>query len=107
MGVQLEHVVVAWGHVTADARALKLFVGIVQPLLGGGKHLGVEDIIHALARHAAGDWGDVSDQLREVNERGLREQFNLQSSYELPDCRRLVVVTNRERTTTTVHLDAR
>jgi hypothetical protein len=60
-----------------------------------------------LARHQAGDWGDVSAPLREVNERGLLEQFNLQSTYALPDCRRLVVVTNRERTATTIHLDAK
>jgi len=59
-----------------------------------------------LTRHQAGDWGDVSAQVREVNERGLREQFNLQSTYALPDCRRLVVVTNRQRTATTIHLDA-
>jgi hypothetical protein len=57
-----------------------------------------------LARHRAGDWGDVSEQVREVNERGLIEQFNLQSTYRMPDGRRLVVVTHRDRTTTMVHL---
>ena len=40
----------------------------------------VEDL---LLRHRGGDWGDVSDQVRTVNERGLVEQFNLQSSYTL------------------------
>jgi len=58
-----------------------------------------------LARHQAGDWGDVSDHERSVNERGLIEQFNLQSSYALQPGRRLVVVTNGERTLTMVHLD--
>ena len=60
-----------------------------------------------LAQHQAGDWGDVSAQVREVNERGLLEQFNLQSTYSLTDGWRLVVVTNRERTATTIHLDAK
>ncbi len=60
-----------------------------------------------LTRHQAGDWGDVSAQVREVNERGLSEQFNLQSTYALPDSRRLVVVTNHQRTATTIHLDAK
>ena len=60
-----------------------------------------------LARHQAGDWGDVSAQVREVNERGLLEQFNLQSTYSLSDGRRLMVVTNHQRTTTTIHLDAK
>lgn len=59
-----------------------------------------------LTRHQAGDWGEVSEQVRAVNERGLLERFNLQSTYALPDHRRLVVVTNRQRTATTIHLDA-
>ncbi|REK13050.1 MAG: type I restriction endonuclease subunit M [Planctomycetota bacterium] len=59
-----------------------------------------------LARHRRGDWGDVSAQVRRVNERGLVEQFNLHSSYSLPDGRRLVVVTSRDRATTMIHLDA-
>jgi hypothetical protein len=59
-----------------------------------------------LARHRQGDWGDVSPQVREVNERGLVERYNLQSSYLLADGRRLVVVTMRDRSNTMVHLDA-
>lgn len=57
-----------------------------------------------LARHQSGDWGNVSDQVREVNERGLVEQFNLQSLYPMPDGRQLIVVTNHQRTTTMIHL---
>lgn len=59
-----------------------------------------------LARHQEGDWGDVTDPLRMVNERGLTDCFNLQSRYTLADGQRLVVLTNRDRTTTMVHLDA-
>ena len=66
--------------------------------------LSIEDL---LARHQVGDWGDVSQQLRTVNDRGLVEQFNLQSTYVLPTGERLVVVTNRDRTLTMVHLDSR
>jgi hypothetical protein len=58
-----------------------------------------------LARHQSGDWGDVSPHERGVNERGLVEQFNLQSVYSVPSGSRLVVNTNRERTVTMVHLD--
>ncbi len=59
-----------------------------------------------LARHQNGDWGEVSEAVRAVNERGLSDQFNLQSTYTMADGRRLVVVTDRDRTTTMVHLDA-
>lgn len=58
-----------------------------------------------LARHQAGDWGDVSEQVRGVNDRGLVEQFNLYSTYVMPDGRRLVIVTNCQRTATMIHLD--
>jgi hypothetical protein len=60
-----------------------------------------------LARHRSGDWGDVSEQVRGVNERGLVERFNLHSTYTLADGRRLAVVTNCQRTTTMVHLEPR
>lgn len=59
-----------------------------------------------LIRHQCGDWGDVSEAVRGVNESGLSDSFNLQSKYTMADGRRLVVLTNRERTTTMVHLDA-
>lgn len=59
-----------------------------------------------LARHQAGDWGDVTEQVRAVNERGLAEQFNLQSVYAFASGQRLVVVTNRDRSRTMIHLDS-
>lgn len=60
-----------------------------------------------LARHQAGDWGDVSDQTRTVNQRGLQEQFNVLSAYPIATGARITVVTNRDRTLTMVHLDPR
>ena len=60
-----------------------------------------------LARHQAGDWGDVTDQVREVNERALAERFNVQSIYAVANGQRLVVVTNRDRSRTMIHLDSR
>ncbi len=60
-----------------------------------------------LAQHQAGDWGDVSEHVRTVNERGLVEQFNLQSTYVVASGARLVVMTNRDRTLTMIHLDPR
>ena len=59
-----------------------------------------------LSRHQSGDWGDISQTVRAVNESGLKDHFNLQSAYALRDGRRIVVVTNRDRSATMVHLDA-
>ena len=60
-----------------------------------------------LARHQAGDWGDVTDQVRAVNERALAERFSVQSEYAVAEGQRLVVVTDRQRARTMIHLDGR
>ena len=59
-----------------------------------------------LARHRAGDWGEVTEQVRVINDRGLAECFNLQSAYTVRSGGRLVVVTNRDRTLTMIHLES-
>lgn len=60
-----------------------------------------------LSRHAEGDWGEVSDQEREVNERGLSEQFNLVSNYRMSDERFITVFTKADRSMTMIHLRPR
>ena len=57
-----------------------------------------------LARHAEGDWGEVSKQEREVNERGLSEQFNLVSNYRMSDGQFITVFTKADRSMTMIHL---
>ena len=57
-----------------------------------------------LSRHAAGDWGEVSQQEREINERGLRESFNLVSNYRMSDDQCVTVFTKADRSLTMIHL---
>ena len=57
-----------------------------------------------LSRHAEGDWGEVSEQEREVNERGLSEQFNLVSNYRMADDQFITVFTQADRSMTMIHL---
>ncbi len=80
---------------------------VITPAASAALEANAQSIEDLLARHQAGDWGDVSQQVRMVNDRGLVEQFNLQSTFVLPAGERLVVVTNRDRTLTMVHLDSR
>jgi hypothetical protein len=95
------------GRTPLNAPELKFEVGdvLVTPTAAAALDAQGRTVSDLLARHQAGDWGDVSDQVRMVNERGLTEQFNLQSTYVLDGGQRLVVVTNRERTLTMIHLD--
>lgn len=57
-----------------------------------------------LARHGAGDWGDVSAAERRLNDEGVAKRFNLVSSYRTPRGDRLTVVTRADRGSTFVHL---
>ena len=78
---------------------------VVTPAAAGALESHGHTVADLLARHQAGDWGDVSDQLRSVNDRGLAERFNLQSVFVVAEGQRVVVVTNRDRSLTMVHLD--
>jgi hypothetical protein len=80
---------------------------VITPVASSALDANGETLEGLLARHRAGDWGDVSPQVREVNDRGLVERYNLQSAYLLADGRRIVVVTNCQRTATMIHLDPR
>jgi hypothetical protein len=87
---------------------MKFEVGevVVTPAASAALEADGQSVAALLARHQSGDWGDVTAQVRAVNERGLAECFNLQSVYVAPSGSRVVVVTNRDRSLTMIHLDA-
>jgi hypothetical protein len=55
-----------------------------------------------LQRHASGDWGDVMPEDREDNEDALRNGGRLFSAYRTPLNQAIWVVTDAERSMTTV-----
>lgn len=55
-----------------------------------------------LRRHAAGDWGDLDPQDQAANDRALSEGGRLFSAYTLPTDDRLWVITEADRTVTTL-----
>ena len=57
-----------------------------------------------LSRHLTGDWGDLSAEDRAENELSLREGFRLLSAYALPDGTRLWIITEADRSATTLLL---
>ena len=66
--------------------------------------LTTEDILRALSRHSRGDWGDVSKEDAEENERSLREGFRLLSAYCSEQGVKFWVITEADRSATTVLL---
>ena len=66
--------------------------------------LSPEDVRKALDRHAACDWGDVCPADRKENELSLREGFRLFSVYHDRDGKRFWIITEADRSVTTVLL---
>lgn len=58
----------------------------------------------ALRRHHSGDWGDLDDADRAENERSLHEGFRLLSVYRTKVGVRFYVITEHNRSVTTVLL---
>jgi len=57
-----------------------------------------------LRRHACGDWGDLCDEDKKENEFSLVHGFRLLSSYTLSDGRKIWVITEADRSSTTLLL---
>jgi hypothetical protein len=72
---------------------------------GADAALAPDDVRRALARHSAGDWGDdLGPEDREENETALAEGFRLLSAYTSTDGTRFWVITEADRSVTTVLL---
>lgn len=63
-----------------------------------------EDIPAALARHANGDWGNLSEADRRENDLSLEKGFRLLSSYEDRKGTKFWIITEADRSVTTVLL---
>ncbi len=66
--------------------------------------LNPEDILAALGRHAAGDWGELDEEDRQANERALIDGTRLVSVYRSGADQRFYVITEWNRSSTTVLL---
>ena len=63
-----------------------------------------EEIALALSRHARRDWGDVSDSDRQENELSLDNGYRLFSVYHGHDGTKFWIITEADRSVTTVLL---
>lgn len=62
------------------------------------------DVVAAVGRHARGDWGEVSPEDQAENELSLAEGFRLLSAYTSSAGVRFWVITEADRSATTVLL---
>jgi len=55
-----------------------------------------------LIRHGNCDWGDICDEDKGINEEALKDGLRLMSEYCLPDKRRIWIITEADRSVTTL-----
>ena len=60
-----------------------------------------DDPLAYLARHLAGDWGDLSAGDKQENELSVREGFRILSAYTLSDGTKIWIITEADRSATT------
>ena len=63
-----------------------------------------EEILLALKRHQAGDWGDVDEHDRQANERALIERTRLWSVYHAGNGTKFWIITEADRQSTPILL---
>ncbi len=63
-----------------------------------------DDITKALGRHVAGDWGEACEEDRQENDLSLKEGFRLLSVYAGSDGTKFWIITEADRSVTTVLL---
>lgn len=66
--------------------------------------LDTEDVTAAIRRHATGDWGELDEHDRRENELSLVQGFRLLSAYTTRGGTRFWVITEADRSVTTVLL---
>ena len=90
---------------------------IVKPKFELGQLVATPDAIQALSRngtndsqfvrrHQGGDWGNVSEDDAQANECALTQDLPIMSVYTLKDGTRLWIITEADRSATTILLPA-
>jgi hypothetical protein len=81
-----------------------LELGRVVATSGALAHLTLDEVRDALVRHRAGDWGNVDPADRLANDAAVREGSRVLSSYLAKDATKFWVITEADRSATTVLL---
>jgi hypothetical protein len=63
-----------------------------------------ESPLEFLSRHAAGDWGELSDEDRRENEFSLEHGFRLLSAYTLNNGTKIWIISEADRSSTCILL---
>ena len=87
-----------------NALQQKFELGQTVTTPGASEKLNTEDVFEALRRHQAGDWGDLPEEDKEMNEQAVENGQRIFSRYEDRDSTLFYVITEADRSVTTVLL---
>ena len=59
-------------------------------------------VFDSLARHRKGDWGNLEEEDKQENELSLKEGFRLLSAYEAEGLPKIWIITEADRSATTI-----
>jgi hypothetical protein len=82
----------------------KFKTGNIYATPGVNQHIPSVEVLSALARHSRGDWGTVGEEDRQENELSLVEGYRIFSVYEATDGTKFWIITEADRSSTTVLL---
>ena len=77
---------------------------VITPGAEEAVQLAGQTAIEFLRRHMSGDWGELSDDDIKENELSLEQGFRLLSRYETTNGERLWIITEADRSSTTILL---
>lgn len=77
---------------------------LATPGVLGAVEASGDDLMSYIARHASGDWGIVDKDDQRANDRALKDGTRLLSAYLLKDGTKIWVITEADRSATTVLL---
>ncbi|WIY36658.1 hypothetical protein QRO11_10170 [Paracidovorax citrulli] len=97
----------AGGATSATAPTTELFpLGQLTVTQGAAPYLfsGVISALGIVSRHQSGDWGDLCEHDRRCNDHAVRSGGRILSAYRVDGTTRLWVITESDRSVTTVLL---
>ena len=82
----------------------KFWAGRIVITPGAQSKVSEDDALECLARHVAGDWGDLDENDRKENDLALEYGFRLFSRYVTPGGTTFWIITEHDRSVTTILL---
>lgn len=82
----------------------KFSLGQTVITAGAYEKLNHYEVLSALIRHSTGDWGDVCEEDKLSNDQAVEEGLRILSSYRTKDGTKFWIITEWDRSVTTVLL---